>query len=191
MEFIKDGKNEKNIRRFRSSLSISGISVIALGLWSVFKSVLNGALSPVSLEGLTEADIDPVLAKVIVWTVLFFFLAAELGLRLFVGLSAISESHGKHRKPVYIVMAMIIALFTAISVIPSVFLIIIGKKYFFTSIATVLIDLTSLGVLTELVISAFRLRYCLKHRTAETAEIAETAEAAGASEASEVLTEER
>ena len=155
---------EKIIRKCRSSLSISGVSVIALGLWAVIKAVLNYVMNPVNSGSSPESKSSAADAKIIVFGLSLLILAVELGLRVYVGLSAMSESRGKRRPPVYIAFAVLIACFIAYNVLPSIITIFRTRPFFFTSVASLLLDVASLAVLAELVVSAIRLRYYLKKR---------------------------
>ena len=153
---------EKKIRKFRSSLSISGISVIALGLWAVIKSIFNYAINPVNLDDASKTKATETGIKWFLFSVTFFILAVELALRVYVGLNAFSESRGKVRRPVYIVFSIIIAIFIAYNVLPSIVSMFRTRQFFFTSVASLLLDVASFAVLLEMVTSAIRLRYYLK-----------------------------
>ena len=145
---------ERELRKCRRSLSICGISVIALGLWSVAKAILNSILNQTVLDTmlnkisfnklpLLKSESDTITFTVYLTSALV--LIFELGLRVYVGLTAISESHGTRRRPVYIVLTVIIDGLILISLLPSV-----------------LLDITSFAVLTELAINAIKLRIYLK-----------------------------
>jgi hypothetical protein len=86
----------------------------------------------------------------------------ELGLRVYVGLTAISESHGTKRRPVYIVLTVIIDGLILISLLPSVISTIFSRGFLLTKIASLLLDITSFAVLTELALNAIKLRIYLK-----------------------------
>jgi len=162
---------ERELRKCRRSLSICGISVIALGLWSVAKAILNSILNQTVLDTmlnkisfnklpLLKSESDTITFTVYLTSALV--LIFELGLRVYVGLTAISESHGTRRRPVYIVLTVIIDGLILISLLPSVISTIFSRGFLLTKIASLLLDITSFAVLTELAINAIKLRIYLK-----------------------------
>lgn len=162
---------ERELRKCRRSLSICGISVIALGLWCVAKAVLNSILNQTVLDTmLNKISFNklPLLkseSETITFTVYLasaLVLVFELGLRVYVGLTAISESHGTKRRPVYIVLTVIIDGLILISLLPSVISTIFSRGFLLTKIASLLLDITSFAVLTELAVNAIKLRIYLK-----------------------------
>ncbi len=159
---ITQNDNDKKIRKYRSSLSICGISVIALGLWAVIKTVFNMVMNPLNIDSIPELKPFAGLLNVFMFSVSAVILTIELGLRVFVGLSAIFESRGKTRKPVYIALAVIIAGFIAYNVLPTIISMLRMRKFLFTTIASLLLDISSFAVLAELISSSIRLKIALR-----------------------------
>lgn len=96
------------LRRHRDILSISGLAIIAFGVWDIIKSTLSIAFG--SSSDATEQEVDLEMQQnlerladgheevyLIVVVVLFLMVVVGLVLRVYVGLSAHAEAHGKNK----------------------------------------------------------------------------------------------
>lgn len=117
----------KKLRKYESILVISGLGVIAFGLWSIIRAAVFYFLYPLDLKDyLDQTEIDEMIADgrengiefltdhldVMMTTIIFIGLSIDLLLRVYIGLSARSYGRGRDRRGLYIVVVWIMALFT-------------------------------------------------------------------------------
>lgn len=145
-------ETQLSLRKNQNNLVVIGLGVIAFGVWSTIKAVLYTAFNTESLLGESAGDNLVTLA---LWIIMAFILAIDLSLRLYVGLNAIAEGRERKRKTGYIVMALLMALGNFVSVAAELYFI-RSTESIGTVIVTIVVDLTSGIMLTEMVVSAIR-----------------------------------
>jgi hypothetical protein len=168
VQFVNNEPEQIEIRKSQNTLIVVGSGIVLFSIWTVVKTMgtlfllrketvegIRNMMEPV--EGITD---DAVFLLLIVMFVVFS--AVLMGIRMYVGMSAIAEGRGKRRSRLYIFIAIVM---------------IIGNiLYFFTgffstgapeqlgalsrdqSISTLIIDATSVIMLTQMVISALKIR---------------------------------
>jgi len=140
------------LRRYRNTMTVSGMGTIAFGIWSIIKTMMYFLFDPADIQKLF-ADTGAEQWKVFSIIIVFFLLAVDLSLRCFVGLSAAAEGKGKKRGNLYVIVAMFMTLFSIFSMVSSF----IPSTYFFSMtdrIITIIVEFTSLMAMLELIISA-------------------------------------
>ena len=115
----------KTLRKYESILVISGLGVIAFGLWSIIRAGIFYFLYPLELtDYLDQTDIDEIMLTgreqsvdfitdhmdVVITIFIFIGLSIDLLLRVYVGLSARSYGRGRRRRGLYIVIVWIMAI---------------------------------------------------------------------------------
>ena len=150
---------ETELRRRRSELLTLGYGIIAFGLWSVLKTYLYTWVDPI----ITEADVtaeNRTAAAIVAYIMVTMVLAVDFGLRLYVGMSARAEGMGKKKGRGYIVVAALMLLI-------SVLLWFLSLGYIQSRaendslmdyIVSMVVDLTSIAILTRLVYNAVKVR---------------------------------
>ena len=148
-----------SLRRNQNTLIVIGTGVIVFGVWSILKAALSAGLQ---MEGMF-ADADPSLDRGLLlaafWISFAVILSADLGLRLYVGLSAVKEGHGAKRRAGYIVLALLMALFSAAAFAISIYA--LGREAADSAgslVVSVVVELTSGICLVEMALSAIRVR---------------------------------
>ena len=183
MSAIPAAKNEPidtKIRKFRDTLITGGFAIIAFGIWTVIKSIMEAftILKPMignmTLENLTQAQ-EEQFKELIESNALFYalmllilaFLVVDMLLRIYVGLSARAiglqkkKRNGKERSGiVWLIFGIILAGISTYSLIISLtnagdILQMYTIMYFVISL---FVDATSIFVTTELIVTGFRLR---------------------------------
>lgn len=100
---------ERKLRKQQSLLVDAGTGVILFGIWGVAKINLYLGLSPIFLEALhimaQEIEIDEKIIAAILWILVAMWLVMEMGVRLYVGISAMAEGRGKKKGYLYLVVA--------------------------------------------------------------------------------------
>lgn len=100
---------ERKLRKQQSLLVDAGTGVILFGVLGVAKVNLYLGLSPVFQEVLhmiaQEIEMDEKTIITILWFLVAMWLIMEMGVRLYVGLSAIAEGKGKKKGYVYLLVA--------------------------------------------------------------------------------------
>lgn len=114
------------LRKYESILVISGLGVIAFGLWSVIRAGIFYFLNPLDLtDYLDQAEIDEMVMEgqtngvevitdnmdVVLTVLIFIGLSLDLLLRVYVGLSARAYGRGRRRRGFYSILVWIMAFF--------------------------------------------------------------------------------
>ena len=172
--------NDIKIRKFRDTLVTGGFAIIAFGIWTVIKSIMEAftilrpMLGNMSFEDLTQVQAEQLRelidSNALFYTLLFFvlaFLIVDLAVRVYVGLSARAiglqkkKRNGKERSGiVWLVFGVTLTAFGIYSLIVSLtqaeeLLHSYSIMYFVVSL---FVDVTSIFVTAELVVTGFRLR---------------------------------
>jgi hypothetical protein len=143
---------EVKLRRYRNLLTISGLGVIAFGLWSVLKTILLFVFREEALAALP----DDVLTRVIFFVIVGVLLLTDFAIRLFIGLSARAEGLGKKKGYAYLVFAVLLALASAASVAAIFFD--TGTTSILEIIVSVIVEVTSLVAVIELIAAAIHVK---------------------------------
>ncbi len=163
--------SRRTILRYQNLLNITGRGTITFGIWSVVRWVLYYMFDSRDLERIIrKADptgevISRQGSRILVFWLLLLVMQIDLGIRMYIGRSAIAESRGRKKKSIYLGVA---ALYTVMSFISLIGGVLRGDTYtssWIVEAATFLVDLTAEVVLVELVYAACRLRW---HRWEET-----------------------
>ena len=147
---------QARMRRLQDTLTIAGYGVIAFSVWSLAKTALFIILTSESGERQFFSigdDVPMLLLHVVVGVIL----AIDLVVRAYVGLSARSEARGKHKSPIYLIVAAIAAMLNASSVIT----IVLGKANTFSfldAVISAIIEATALTALILVIYCSIRLR---------------------------------
>ena len=107
---------ERKLRKQQSLLVDAGTGVILFGVWGVAKVNLYLGLSPIFLEAIhlmaQEVDFSEKMFVAIIWFIAAMWMAMEMGVRLYVGLSAIAEGKGKKKGYLYLLVAASMLMIT-------------------------------------------------------------------------------
>ena len=177
MNTANDPKQIK-LRKNENILAISGVAVIAFGVWTIIKSAFYLLLQPFDIEifippeqlAEMEAEMGPnvdILTSGVIVGAIFFILFLDLLLRFYIGKSAYADGRARKRKRViYVIVAIIMAVAFANGIWATVSNLFIGEpteqsegvEYMRGVLTSVLLDMTSLLALIELIVSAIQVR---------------------------------
>ena len=149
---------ERELRRYQSILSASGMAVIAFGIWSIVKTtllVLTRA-SELNLQQMIQDAGAPKWAIMLLLVILVPLVNIDVFLRIYVGLSARKEAAGKKKRIVYLVIAWIVLILGILSIIAF-----FGSSFTEDpgdAIVTLIIEATSVFAMINLIRSAGRVR---------------------------------
>ena len=160
------------LRRDENTLTVVGSGVILFGVWTVVKMVLQeinrfpefmaelGA-DELGFEetGLADLGLDPnLLAMAVAFTVVIIVYLMDLGLRVFVGLSARAEGRGRPQGRLYLILAGLLLVLSGLSFVSYVITYFSHSEYVVDADAAILVELTSFITLLQMIISAVRVR---------------------------------
>lgn len=156
-EYLNSDPQLIRLKKNETLLSICGSGVIFFGVWSLIKSIMSIVLYKGTLNSyFSQYQNAPVLRN-LAYGMVFFILSLDVVLRLYVGLTAISESRGKRKKSTYIVVAFAMLFFTVFGVVGS-FMFLQRDISLLTSITTILVETTSSLTLLQMLISVINVR---------------------------------
>ena len=165
-------KLQIDLRKYQSSMALSGIAIIAFGIWTFIKSGLimlmthSGIGSRAQWSEIANILRDENTAVTVVTAsiaiiIVVGVLALDLGIRFKVGLSARREGHGGEKMGKgTIVLAVILALMLVVSTIAGINEL-MNKKLeegLNTRVAAVLIDITALATSINLFFAMVKVR---------------------------------
>ena len=153
---------QKQLRKQRDSLMISGTGVIAFGAWSVLRSIVYFATGVREIQSSFPQRFANDMTIATLYVLLFAFLTFDLSLRVYVGLCARSEGRGKSAGIAYLVVACILISSYLYSVPQDIIVFTRGNDSLLNLFASLFIDLTSLLTLILLLYSAVRSRRIAK-----------------------------
>ena len=177
MQFINNEPKQIEIRKSQNTLIVVGSGIILFGVWSAVKMLsMLFLLRKETVEGILSitGPVEELPEAVIFWVVvgiIIIIMAVILGIRLYMGMSAIAEGRGKRRSPLYILIALFIIISDIVFLITAFFTAEasqqLGALTRNQSISTMIIDATSMIMLIEMVISALKVRKLKrkKHKT--------------------------
>ena len=180
----KNEPNDVKIRKYRDTLVTGGLAITAFGIWTVIKSlmeaftILRPLIGNMSFENLTQVQVKQLREMVadnslfyFLILLIFIFLVADLSVRVYVGLSARAiglqkkKRNGKERSGiVWLIFGVILTAFNVYSLVVSLIqtrdvLEVYSIEYYVISL---FVDVTSIFVTAELVITGCRLRRIIK-----------------------------
>ena len=142
------------LRKDRNTLVVVGAGVIAFGVWSVIKAVMDAA---VNIETLLVTRSGERLSPAAFWIALAVIVAIELALRVYVGRSAIAEGRGVKKGALYIVLAILMGLISLLSVVVVPMAAGLDSSVLQTAAARV-VELTSGVTILEMAVAAIRVK---------------------------------
>ena len=149
---------QETLRRNQDTLFIIGTGVIAFGFWSVIKTCLYSAFQ--TEEALGGAPDPSVQAASYIGTALF--LAVDLCIRLYIGLSARAMGRDKKQGSAFIVLAALLAAFSAAIFVVIVLVLKTGlvrlEDMGVDLLISLVVEFTSVATLLDLVFSAVRVK---------------------------------
>ena len=168
MQFVNNGPKQIEIRKSQNILIVVGSGTVLFSIWSAVKML--GMLflfreETVDAVPKMSGPVEELSDKAVFWIVIVVFILIMLvilGARVYVGMSAIAEGRGRRRSLIYILLA-------AFMIISSIFYLCTGALTMEApeqmgaltrdqSISNLIIELTSVIMLTQMVISALRIR---------------------------------
>lgn len=168
MQFVNNEPNQIEIRKSQNTLIVVGTGVIIFSIWTAVKMLgLLFLLRNETVETLREkmGPIEGLSDKSLFWMLVgisVIVIALLSGVRMYIGLSAIAVGRGKRRGWLYILAAVVMiignicAFFIGLfSARPQEQLGVFSRDQ---SLSTFIIDVTSLIMLTQMVISAVKIR---------------------------------
>lgn len=169
-KYIDNNAEDIKNRRLKDILISSGTGVVMFAVWGVVRTILNFTLVNKNNNEFAEitselgegqyADIFFAVLAILTCAIL----AAEVGIRLFVGLSARAEGKGKKRGWAYVIVAYIMIPIYLAGLVVSIINIATVNTGIIDMIVTVLVEATSLFAFVELAVSATRLKRIKKHQ---------------------------
>lgn len=169
MDFINNDPKQVAIRKYQNTLIVVGSGIILFSVWTVVKLLGSffllqdetvAAMREIGGAGMEEIPDSAVFY--ITLAVVMLIMLVVLAIRVYVGLSAISEGRGKRKSRLYLLLAVIMIISGIMSLYTSFFRVdpqsAMGALSTDNSLSGLIIELTSAIMLTEMVISAIRMR---------------------------------
>ncbi|MCR5487789.1 MAG: hypothetical protein K6F35_09725 [Lachnospiraceae bacterium] len=146
------------LRRVEDDLNVSGMGAVILGAWGILRAVIE--ILTETAEFFDFGEVSPVEKKIYTALMLSFilgFLVLVSWVHMHVGLNAMREARGKPYKKRYLIPAVIyiIALIASLSLYGEDFQ---DEDKLDTTIASILVDLTTIYLFIIVVRSALKIR---------------------------------
>jgi len=168
VQFVNNEPEQIKIRESQNTLIVVGSGTILFSIWSAVKMLgMLFVLRKETVAALLDitGPIEGISDRAVFWitaVVVILIMAVILGFRVYVGLSAIAVGRGKRRSWLFILIALIMILssFTYFSngLLTAEAPRQLGAFTRDQTISKLIIELTSVIMLTQMVISALRIR---------------------------------
>ena len=150
---------ETELRRGQNSLFILGGGVITFGLWSIVKSIMYFVVDPSRFFHIDDIPQEyRLLTLTIMYGIVALTVGLDIGLRIYVGLSARAEARGKKKSRAYIIVAAVMAtgnlLFFGGALLLTIFYADAAPDNILDTLVSAIVDATALITLIELVFTA-------------------------------------
>ena len=150
-ELIAQGPADIRLQKYRFSLIASGSAMVLFALWTVLRSIvqIDSQLNKGDMETL-----KPLIITILVLSGL------DLILKFYVGLSARLEGMGRNRKRPYLMLGIIIAILSVISMVYMLVEIPVDIRLngVFSTIINLVVEATALYASLDLVFCAVKVR---------------------------------
>ena len=150
-ELIAQGPEDIRLQKYRFSLIASGSAMVLFALWTVLRSIvqIDSQLNKGDMETL-----KPLIITILVLSGL------DLILKFYVGLSARLEGMGRNRKRPYLMLGIIIAILSVISMVYMLVEIPVDIRLngVFSTIINLVVEATALYASLDLVFCAVKVR---------------------------------
>lgn len=166
MKTVDDAKEniKANIRRYKSSLIISGTGYIAFGIWSVLKSIIQITLGAESelFKSLMSEDLNMpefINVRIFIFSIVIVILLLIFFVHWYIGMGAVKYGRGTSRKKGFLLFAIPAAIFS-IAEIPNLFkqMIEAGRSTLDTTLVACIMNLTMVWILADMMYSAYKLK---------------------------------
>ena len=152
---------DRELRKYQSSLMVSGMGVILFGAWNIVKATLT-CLYGLDLSWSASQAVGNVGTAIIAVVAAVAALLPDLAMRLYVGISARAEAMGVGRSRKYVAVAWVLLVAIIVALAFELFIIywmlVHPEIADFNILVVMLVDLTSLSALIELLVSARRVK---------------------------------
>lgn len=152
---------DANIRRLENSLVTIGTGVVILSLWTLLKIILYTLVYREEIEN-ASSTLQPIEAAFVIG--LIAAAVVVFILHCFIGLSAIDEGRGKRKHPVYPIVTGFIIIFYAAMILLELSLLFFYKEISLKLVISMVIDVTTIGLMIDILASSLRLRKLKKQK---------------------------
>ncbi|MCR4589489.1 MAG: hypothetical protein K5668_01545 [Lachnospiraceae bacterium] len=159
------------LRRYEDDLNVSGTGVVILGAWSVIRALIEIATNAKEIFKTAEINtfFEKVVAVVIILGVIGIISFIIMKVYLYIGLNAMRAAKGKPHKKGYLAAAIIITVISVLSLSSYIDNIQVLKNID-TTIASFLVDITTIYILILVIVSSFRIKKIKKAAIPENAD---------------------
>ncbi len=156
------------LRRYQSQLSISAIGVMIIGVWTIIKGLLYTFLGQESMnyvfEGMEYAEI----IRIITYIIIIILAGTDCVLRMIIGRAARAEAFEMPYRQGYLKLAIVLCTLNVLGIMLTIWSLLSDEfrvNTFFDNLASMIVDITSVYIYLQLIISAFKLRKLRKAKT--------------------------
>ena len=145
---------ETELRRRRTNLLTLGAGVIAFGVWSMLKTYLYMIVDPIPMT----FDVPEQFQQTAL--VIAYAMVTDLGLRLYIGLSARAEGLGSKKGKAYIIVTALMLVVNIAAWIVYLFMYDYrdGYEALMDYVVSLVVDFTSIVILAQLIYNAILVR---------------------------------
>ena len=142
---------EKN--KLEIGLITMGTGVLAFAIWTCVKLILSDLLLGMNFDSEMSQNM-----KIVAVVIAYMFIAVDVPLNCYAGLSARAEGKGKKKTPLYLVVTVLILICRSLIILLEIYLLFASETGKLTIAVSVIIDATAAVIMTEMAVNAIRLR---------------------------------
>lgn len=142
---------EKN--KLEIGLITMGTGVLAFAIWTCVKLILSDLFLGMNFDNEMSQNM-----KIVAVVIAYMFIAVDVPLNCYAGLSARAEGKGKKKTPLYLVVTVLILICRSLIILLEIYLLFASETGKLTIAVSVIIDVTAAVIMTEMAVNAIRLR---------------------------------
>ena len=142
---------EKN--KLEIGLITMGTGVLAFAIWTCVKLILSDLFLGMNFDSEMSQNM-----KIVTVVIAYMFIAVDVPLNCYAGLSARAEGKGKKKTPLYLVVTVLILICRSLIILLEIYLLFASETGKLTIAVSVIIDATAAVIMTEMAVNAIRLR---------------------------------
>ncbi|MBO7451591.1 MAG: hypothetical protein J6U54_14590 [Clostridiales bacterium] len=149
---ISNDPKSVKLRRNRNTLVVAGMGVVAFGIWSIIKTLMEGLFGSL-VDEMKELLIEmPTAVKFFILCFTAIFMLIDVLLRILIGVLAYRNSKREKQSLSILIPAVMVGITSAFSLFVVVHSMLVENKFTVDNYVAFFVELTSFSILLELII---------------------------------------
>ena len=149
---ISNDPESVKLRRNRNTLVVAGMGVVAFGIWSIIKTVMEGLFGSL-VDELKELFVEvPAIIQILILCFTGFYILADVFIRIIIGVMAYRNSKKEKQSLKILIPSVMVGSTSLFSLCVVIHNMLIENKFTVDNYVAFFVELTSFSILLELII---------------------------------------